>query len=63
VQATEFNFARFKHLLNSGHQRNPNPVAELNTIKAQIDNLTKHFVPRCMPMRIPAGGEGNHDRA
>ena len=42
VQTGKFHFAGFEHLLNARHQRNPDAVAEFDSLKTEIENFLEH---------------------
>ena len=60
MQAAELDLARVVHFLDPGHERDPDAVAQLNVLKAKIDNLAQHLVPGGVARRIPAGGKRDH---
>src|SRR6478609_11241857 len=63
VQAGKLDLAGVIHLLDPGHERNPDSVAELHPVEAELLDLAQHLVALGMATRIPAGGESKHRRA
>ena len=60
MQAGELNFSGVEHLLNPGHERDANAVAQFHAIEAEILDLAQHFIAGGMSSGVPAGGEGDH---
>src|SRR6187431_2022741 len=61
MQAAEGHFARVIHFLNAGHERNPDPVTELDMAKTELAlDLAQHLITGLVPAGIPAGRKGNH---
>ena len=58
MQTAELDFTRFKHLLNTRHERNADAVSELDAIEAELVlDLAQHLVARGVAAGIPAGGK------